>query len=233
MLRFAGPCRWRPLSSNVSNHMESTHLWPAEFATIVACKACSSSQSAKLLRDDEHNVPQPGYIGRRYWKRRVLLVGQNPAATDRFTAEDQRYTSALQGLRDSPDEPHYRQVELLLDAFIPKWPVHGNYFPLRECGLGLDEIAYFNAVRCRTIANATPDTRMSQNCVQRHLARWFDLLEPRVVVFVGKWAADQAAHEVERRNIPSAFMNRQRSLSAAERAQNRSAVITRVQARGC
>jgi len=205
--------------------MNGSHNWPEEFASIVACNACSPARSPKLKRDDSNNVPQPGYIGRRYSERRVLLIGQNPADTDRFTSEDERYTNALGRIRDDPNDRHYDEVQRLLDAFIPRWPVSENYFPLKECKLSLAEIAYFNVVRCRTRGNATPDTRMSQNCVQRHLARWLDLLEPKVVVFIGKWAADQAGHEISARSIPWAFMNRQRSLSKEARIENRNAVI--------
>jgi len=64
-----------------------------------------------------------------------------------------------------------------------------------------------------------------------HLGRWLDALAPRVVVFIGKWAADQAAREVSRRGIPCAFMNRMRSLSSQKREENRRSVVQLI--RGC
>jgi hypothetical protein len=58
-----------------------------------------------------------------------------------------------------------------------------------------------------------------------HLVRWLDLLEPAVVVFIGKWAHDQGRPRVESRGIPVTFMNRQRSLSTEDRLRNRKAVV--------
>jgi hypothetical protein len=69
---------------------------------------------------------------------------------------------------------------------------------------------------------------MVANCLRIHFGRWLDQLSPRVVVFIGKWAADQAGHEVMRRGIPFAYMNRQRSLSSEERLLNRRHVVVLV-----
>lgn len=203
--------------------------WHHEFAAVVACKRCSPTFSRNLLRDDDSNVPQPGYVGRNYRARRLLLIGQNPAIAGLSNrAEDRRYTTALGSLRDEPNDVGYQRVAGLLDSFIPKWPVHSDYFPLRECGLQLADIAYFNAVRCRTIGNSAPGKQMTENCVTSHLRRWLGLLEPRAVVFIGKWAFDRARHEVEGRGIPCGFMNRHRSLSIEERAANRNEVVALV-----
>ena len=208
----------------------STVTWPAEFARIISCGACSRATDAHVLRDENENVPQPGYVGASYWKRRVALVGQNPGTPKTLELQDRPYTAALRGLRDTPDEAHYRELQSVLQAFIPQWPVHGNYFPLTECGLSLQEIAYFNVVRCRTDGDAKPGVHTVHTCLQVHFGRWLDILTPRVVVFIGKWAADRASHEVVRRGIPFAFMNRQRSLSSLERDQNRQAVVRLVRA---
>jgi uracil-DNA glycosylase len=199
--------------------------WPAEFARVVSCTACSGTHNPQLLRDEHENVPQPGYIGEGYWRRRVLLVGQNPGTPKTLEAEDRPYTQALRQLRDSPNHDSYEKLVAELVAFIPQWPVHGNYFPLAETGLSLEDIAYFNVVRCRTSRDAKPGSTMIGNCIDLHFGRWLDQLVPKVVVFIGKWAADQAGSEVARRGIPFAFMNRQRSLSSEERALNRLSVV--------
>lgn len=197
----------------------------AEFARVIQCKACTNDSYAKLLRDSEQNVPQPGYIGPKYWESRVLLVGQNPGTPKSLADADLLYTAALRQLRDAPTEPNYQALEMKLKEFIPQWPVHGNYFPLAEAGLTLDDIAYFNVVRCRTVADAAPGVNLVRNCLSHHFTRWLDELAPRAVVFIGKWAADQAAYVVESRSIPYMFMNRCRSLSSEERAENRLSVV--------
>ena len=113
---------------------------------------------------------------------------------------------------------------------MPSWPVHGNYFPLRECGLSLQDIAYCNTVRCRTVGNAPPSARLAKNCVDTHFRRWLQLLKPRAVVFIGKWAFDQCRALTDELKVPAAFMNRQRSLSGFERDQNRREVVAMVKA---
>lgn len=199
--------------------------WPAEFAGVIACEACTTSVDRNLLRDANENVPQPGYIGQNYWRRRVALVGQNPGTPKSLSEADKPYTQALRALRDSPTPARYDELSAVLARFIPQWPVHGSYFPLQEAGLTLDDIAYFNVVRCRTAKDAAPRVRLVHACTTNHFGRWLDALAPRIVVFIGKWAADKTACEVSRRGIPYAFMNRMRSLSSQEREANRRAVV--------
>ena len=203
---------------------------PAEFARVVTCSRCTTATSRKLLRDGANNVPQPGFIGANYLRRRVALAGQNPAVgPSRFAARDAFYTAALRDVGDTPTIENMEALNRILLEFIPAWPVHGSYFPLEECGLQLDEIAYFNVVRCRTLGNSAPGTGLVSNCLG-HFDRWLELLAPRIVVFIGKWAHDRASHLAERRGIPVAFMNRERSLSQEERYANRKSVVEAVRA---
>lgn len=208
----------------------STVHWPSEFARVLSCEMCTQGTDRNLLRDSGENLPQPGYIGEHYWKRRVALVGQNPGTPKTLDQADRPYTAALRRLRDTPSDADYQELLAVLQAFIPQWPIHGNYFPLAECGLSLREIAYFNVVRCRTSDDARPGIKTIHNCIQNHFARWLDELAPRVVIFIGKWAADHAGQEVQRRGIPFGFMNRQRSLSSNARVENRRQVVQLVRA---
>jgi uracil-DNA glycosylase len=205
--------------------------WPDEFRRVLTCTACSLATDPNVLRDSQENIPQPGYIGVHYWKHRVALIGQNPGTPKTLELEDRPYTAALRSLRDQPSESNYRELHAVLLRFVPKWPVHGRYFPLNDCHLSLDDIAYFNVVRCRTHIDAKPSANTVNRCLNTHFGRWLDALAPRVVVFIGKWAADQAAGEVERRGIPFVFINRQRSLSSEKRTENRRAVVRLVSAR--
>jgi hypothetical protein len=190
---------------------------------------CGISVSRKLIRDDKENVPQPGFIGSNYWTTRVALAGQNPAVGQlRFGLRDAAYTAALRALRKTPDETTMSRLNTVLLDFIPEWPIHGNYFPLRECGLDLQDIAYFNVVRCRTQGNSVPGAPVLRNCLG-HFDRWLDLLRPKVLVFIGKWASDKASHLAATRCIPTTYMNRERSLSSGGRAENRAEVVAFVQ----
>jgi len=198
-----------------------------EFAKIIGCERCNRSTCSKLLRDNLENVPQPGYIGINYEQTGVLLIGQNPAVPGRLAETDRPYTAALRALRDDPTPETYGNLQEVLGQFIPDWPVHGDYFPLRECGLELADVAYFNFVRCRTAGNAKPNAALANSC-RTYLERWLDLLKPNVVAFVGKWAYDNGKAACERRSIPCSFVNRDRSLSGSERQQNRSNVAASV-----
>lgn len=76
-----------------------------------------------------------------------------------------------------------------------------------------------------SLANSMPAV---SNCVREHFARWLHVLSPRVVVFIGKWAAERGAGIVSAAGVPHTFMNRQRSLASVERSANRAAVISLV-----
>lgn len=205
------------------------NTWPLEFAKIISCTKCNAATCPKLLRDEQENVPQPGYIGHRYPTTKLLLVGQNPGVdTIGLGARDRVYTAALREVARSPSAATYQSLTSVLDDFVPSWPVHGNYFPLRECGLTLQDIAYCNAVRCRTVGNATPSARQTENCINTHFQHWLEVLKPRVVIFIGKWASDRCRLITEGLKIPSTFMNRQRSLSGFARVRNRQEVVAMV-----
>jgi len=198
---------------------------PSEYSRIVQCTHCNPGQVRELLRDTGENIPQPGYVGAHYEERRVLLVGQNPSVGHASRAKkDAMYLATLRHLAEEPSEQFLLAFMKALRAVLPGWPLHGRHFPLEECGLTLDQIAYCNVVRCRTQRNATPSRRLSETCIERHFCRWLELLDPSVVVFLGKWASDRARWAVEERQIPHAFINRDRSLSREQRAENRSQV---------
>ena len=199
-----------------------------EFARVVSCTRCTYATDQNLLRDDGEHVPQPGYIGPHYRNSRVLLVGQNPATPKSLTVPDRPYTAALRALRDEPTPQRYKDLNAVLRDFIPQWHVHGNYFPLAESGLTLEDIAYCNIVRCRTSNDAKPSELLTTQCIDEHFIRWLDLLRPKVIVFVGKWAWRQGKSAVDTKGIPCAFMNRQRSLSQTERIANRAQVAALV-----
>lgn len=199
-----------------------------EFAKVIACTRCTASTCPNLLRDANENVPQPGYVGSAYSKARVLLVGQNPGTPKSRELQDRPYTAALRALRDEPTLNRYAELSAVLRDFIARWPVTNNYFPLNECGLALEDIAYCNVIRCRTDLDKKPNGKLADACVSEHFTHWLRCLAPKVVIFIGKWAWEHGQHEVSKFGIPSAYMNRQRSLSSQERVENRDQVVTLV-----
>jgi hypothetical protein len=98
-----------------------------------------------ILRDLSENIPQPGYIGKNYERYRLLQIGQDPGiCPPSMKAKDSIYMKALIDLELNPISLQYKKLYLILQDFVPEWPVHRNYFPLEKCGLNLEDIAYCN-----------------------------------------------------------------------------------------
>jgi hypothetical protein len=180
-----------------------------------------------LLRDAFENVPQPGFVGARYRSTRLLFIAQNPG-THKDPVRDKPYLRALQRLRVEPTMENYDLANRESRKFIPDWTIQKKYFLLDKCHLDLDDIAFFNVVRCRTRDNEKPNEEMTKNCLKEHFKRWLDLLKPRFVVFLGKWAKDQTCDLLDNRRISYVYVNRRRSQSAGERAINQEEVVCAV-----
>jgi uracil-DNA glycosylase len=168
---------------------------PEEFAKVIGCTACSSTATdPHLLRDQNENVPQPGYIGPRYEQTRLLLVGQNPAQPPSgLVVRDRTYTGALRALLGTQTWEAYGNLVSLMPDYMRDWPIYDEFFSLEECGLDVTEIAYCNVVRCRTEKNGNgywaPNSKVVEAC-RPHLLRWIRLLRPTAVILIGKWSAD-------------------------------------------
>jgi len=196
---------------------------PAEFAQVMKCTRCTSSTDPYLLRDNGENVPQPGFVGANYAQKRVMFVGQNTGTPKSLIYEDLPYTAGLRALRDDPTVERYEKLAAILRDFMPLWRILDS-FPLIECGLTLDDIAYCNIVRCRTTDDRAPRRGVSNNCAALHFDRWLGLLQPKVVVFLGWWPYERGSAFVHARGIAQDYINRSRSLSANDRAKNRERV---------
>jgi len=188
---------------------------------VINCNACSGCGKSAILRDETFNVPQPGFVGSAYTEKRVMFIGQNPGVSpERSRTDDTRLAELLLELAKDPGTEPYAELRAFLADFMDKWAITQRYLPLRSFGLSLDEIAYLNVVRCRTRQNIAIPKAMTARCAQLHLERWLDTLQPKVVVFLGKWAHDAAGHLVSERGISYGYINRDRSLSGAARAKN-------------
>jgi len=156
-----------------------------EFSKIMKCSKCSTLTSRKLIRDQFENIPQPGFVGKNYNNKKVVLVGQNPGVCPpAYAKADAIYTASLRAVRDNPkDETMDNLYPILLNS-VSSWKVQ-EYFPLNESGLSLQDIAYFNVVRCRTQSNSAPGKNVVGNCLL-HFENWISFFSPAVVVFIGK-----------------------------------------------
>ena len=214
--------------------------WPSEFSTVISCVICTTDTCKNLLRDDAENIPQPGFIGGNYNQKRVMLVGQNPAITKSQQAleADKPYTKALRRLRDDPSEESLASFLKIARGFMPSWRVHQDYFPLHECRVSLDDLAYLNVVRCRTerfnhkkqkMEDTRPNRQVAETCVTTHFTRWVKLLEPRVIIFLGKCAWDCGQAIASEMKIPADYLDRERSRPSQLRIADRERVAALVQ----
>jgi hypothetical protein len=197
------------------------------FREVLECTRCERAHDPNLVRDSS-NPPQPGFVGPRYAEARVLLIGQNPRiAPERLGPVDKEYINPLLAFLSRPEPDAYSTLREHILRYVPSWPIHGRYFPLTEAGLTVDQIAFCNVVRCRTTGNAQPGPGLVGRCVATHLDRWVEVLRPRVIVFLGKWSADRGAASAIRFGVPFYVINRDRSLTSAQRAENRAEVAAR------
>jgi uracil-DNA glycosylase len=193
---------------------------------VLRCTACESSHRTGVLRDRAENIPQPGYVGKSYTHSGVAFVGQNPAiCPDRLSNEAQPYMGALKMLHDNPSLQSLDRFRKAMEDFSPSWTLFQRYLPLSDCGLQLDQIAYFNVVRCRTFRNTPPRISPTRTCTERHLRDWLKCLRPKCVIFLGKWGYDAAGHVPQELGICTDFLDRSRSLSREVRAKNRQRII--------
>jgi len=196
------------------------------FSNVINCERCSLLTASKLVRDKSENVPQPGFIGKNYEKKRVLLIGRNPGACPpSMKTRDLVYMQALLNLGSQQTVHTYDTLYYTLLNYMPDWRICRDYFQLDECGLYLEDIAFFNVVRCRTDKNETPSKSLTQNCMNEYLVSFIDIIEPKVIVCIGKWAFDQLNPLIGDRNINTTYINGDRSLNSDERKYNRKAVV--------
>lgn len=209
--------------------MWNTKAAAKKFSQVISCDYCSCNNYPNLLRDDSFNLPQPGYIGTNYKNTRVLLVGQNPGVPTYDPSDpgrpDKKYADALITVRDKANAKSMARLKSIEDEIMPTWSVVQRQFPLAECGLQLDDIAYVNLVRCRTKGNAMPGSYITRACINNHFIGLLDWLQPRVVVCIGKWAHNYIGTLLKGRGIQSGFINRQRSLPTDERQRNKKQVV--------
>ena len=181
-----------------------------KFAKVVLCEECDPNQVPNLLRNETFDVPQPGYIGRDYEKKRVLLVGQNPGKSPpQRKKQDEKYAEYLKGVAQEPNEANMKILHDFLFGDIQTWDVW-NYFPLKEANLQFGDIAYLNLVRCRTNCNSPPTAGLWRVCRREHFEPWLDWLKPNVVVCIGKWSHDRVKDSLAR-GIPHDFVQRRTS----------------------
>lgn len=191
------------------------------YTAVLRCERCPSTC---VLRDVDTNVPQPGWVGRKFVPGRgVMFIGQNPGVRKAATAwADEPYIEALRAVVD------VRSLERLLDTMarsLPVFHLYRHYIPLEH----LENVAIVNVVRCRTPGDGRVPDAATANCSD-HLRTWLAELHPRAVVFNGLWASRAAHQPVADLGIATETINRLRSLPTEARQAQRARVLALLEA---
>jgi len=133
----------------------------------------------------------------------VLLVGQNPAQPKTSAARDQPYMEARRALGHESKLEALARFDATVRSYVKHWPIMQGHFPLEECRLALDDIAFCNVVRYRTDRDTPPGPRVFGACVATHFDHWLTRLAPRVVSFIGRRAADRGIASCTRLLTPA------------------------------
>ena len=177
------------------------------------------NRSPEVASDDQ--VPQFGFIGDRYQETRVLLLGINPGngKRDRRSAGDARMIPVLAAFQRNPTNEAFKAAMIAYQNECRGWPVW-----TRHCAevigagkLSFDEIAYSNVLPWRTQSGSKFTDEVARRTAGLYVTPLVSDLAPRVIVALGKRAAEVIAL-AETGDVPVIVWNRAQAATAAVKA---------------
>lgn len=171
-----------------------------KFSEVIKCNKCRKDGIEHVLCDDDRNIPQPGFIGKRFADYRIVLIERNPG-TDPDLAHDEienKFNDALHKLGSFPSQQVlfsqgiYKAYErYLLEAKGDTSRIVSEIF--EKTNVELSQIAHFNLVRCRTEINVenekkeqyAPNIEMRKRC-RNYFCECLKILDPYLVIFLSK-----------------------------------------------
>ncbi len=155
-------------------------------------EAIFGAEALRLMnRNWADRLPQPGYMGARYWPGGLVFVSMNPGAGPQhgLSVDDQRQYGALQRLRDADEDAAragFDELTQVLADIMPGWKIHQNFVApvLQAAALDFSEVAYVNLLKWRTTASSGL-TRLYALSWDHHTREQLELLAPSRVIAVG------------------------------------------------
>ncbi|BAE49448.1 hypothetical protein amb0644 [Paramagnetospirillum magneticum AMB-1] len=138
-----------------------------------------------------------GYVGGSYRPGGIVLLAVNPGGGgDAYqqTAEDVVFYPLLKAFRDCAPEKAEALFGRINDEFasvLPRWNLWRILKPtLDAAGVGLDEVAYLNAVPYRTRENRVPKLHAKEAAWRMVTGPTLDALRPGLLIALGNKAGD-------------------------------------------
>ena len=143
-----------------------------------------------LLTPFNPRYPQPGFVGRNYFKSnsRIVVMGINPGLGKNFESSDERLFNSILSLERRPTKKNFKLVMNTYEENMPEWTIFSRWNILDRLSLTLDEIAYLNVLPVNTEV-ACDSTRLNpvyEYAISNFTSRQLKLLRPNAVLNLGK-----------------------------------------------
>lgn len=177
------------------------------FTRIVTCDRLQSCRASfpGLSRD---YTPQPGFVGSRYAVHRVVLLAQNPGHASQaghVPGETEMYRR-LAAAAASSSKPDFDAAMTQLGQFMSTWPVIQRLKLRERFNLDLQDVAYFNLLKCKTVANKKPTLQLYETCAHQTSVPQLEALAPRFVLCLGKGVYDAAQKYLTKLQVSSEWI---------------------------
>ncbi len=180
-----------------------------------------TGRSTILQQDDL--TPQFGYVGERYAKTRVLVLGINPGNgpfDDVRTPEDEMMMPAQRRFAAQPSPRIFEAATTEYKTQCQHWHVW-----TRHCAeivgagkLGLEDIAYSNRLPWRTASQSKFSDFVAEKTIQLYVLPLIEELKPKLIIALGK-RVSQILQMVPGPLPQVIIWNRARAATAAVRQQ--------------
>jgi hypothetical protein len=145
----------------------------------------------EVERDDR--LPQFGFVGQQYNKSRLLIIAINPGNGPR-DKRDRGDETSLPALERFVQDRTHASFAFALQAYrevCPGWSIwrHHGLPVIKAAGLSLDDVAYANCLPWRTRSESGFTDPAARRSAELYLMPLLSDLAPRVVVALGKKAA--------------------------------------------
>ncbi len=143
-----------------------------------------------LLTPFGPRYPQPGFIGKGYFKStcRILVMGINPGSGKGYEDRDEVLFDAILQLADAPNAKHFKSLMSIYSVQAPHWGIFSRRGILRRLALTFENIAYLNVLQVNAEVNCT-DKRLDpvyRYAISKFTSSQLKLLKPDIVLILGK-----------------------------------------------